>query len=87
MVAGLPNWTTVSILLLTQIRSHLHLGNFFSSYCRMPRSDEAEAFFHAVYSAVREIPYGKVTSYGHIAALVGTREGLISRTRSCLTLN
>ncbi|KAK5661345.1 hypothetical protein OQA88_11241 [Cercophora sp. LCS_1] len=38
----------------------------------MARSDEAEAFFHAVYSAVQEIPYGKVTSYGHIAKLIGT---------------
>ncbi|OIW27773.1 DNA binding methylated-DNA--cysteine S-methyltransferase [Coniochaeta ligniaria NRRL 30616] len=38
----------------------------------MPRSDEAAAFFHAVYSAVQEIPYGKVTSYAHIAKLVGT---------------
>lgn len=40
----------------------------------MPRSDEATAFFYAVYSAVQEIPHGKVTSYGHIARLVGTRE-------------
>lgn len=40
----------------------------------MPRSDEAQAFFHAVYSAVQEIPPGKVTSYGHIARLVGERE-------------
>lgn len=40
----------------------------------MARSDEAAAFFHAVYSAVQEIPHGKVTSYGHIAKLVGTRE-------------
>ncbi|KAH6999606.1 6-O-methylguanine DNA methyltransferase [Ilyonectria destructans] len=38
----------------------------------MPRSDEAAAFFHAVYSAVQEIPHGRVTTYGHIAALVGT---------------
>ncbi|KAH8590324.1 6-O-methylguanine DNA methyltransferase [Bisporella sp. PMI_857] len=38
----------------------------------MARTDEAEAFFHAVYSAIQEIPYGKVTSYGHIAKLVGT---------------
>ncbi|KAK3320505.1 6-O-methylguanine DNA methyltransferase [Cercophora scortea] len=38
----------------------------------MARSDEAAAFFHAVYSAVQEIPHGKVTSYGHIAKLVGT---------------
>lgn len=40
---------------------------------RMPRSDEATAFFLAVYRAVQEIPYGKVTSYGHIARLIGTR--------------
>ncbi|ROW11949.1 hypothetical protein VPNG_05213 [Cytospora leucostoma] len=40
----------------------------------MPRSDEAEAFFYGVYSAVQEIPYGKVTSYGHIAKLIGTPE-------------
>jgi methylated-DNA-protein-cysteine methyltransferase-like protein len=39
----------------------------------MPRSDEAQAFFHAVYRAVQEIPQGKVTTYGHIAKLVGTR--------------
>lgn len=51
-------------------------------YERMPRSDEAAAFFHAVYSAVQEIPHGKVTSYGHIAKLVGTRESL-SRSTSC----
>ncbi|KAK0639139.1 6-O-methylguanine DNA methyltransferase [Cercophora newfieldiana] len=38
----------------------------------MPRSDDAEAFFAAVYQAVREIPHGKVTTYGHIAMLVGT---------------
>lgn len=39
----------------------------------MARSDEAQAFFHAVYRAVQEIPPGRVTSYGHIARLVGTR--------------
>ncbi|SPQ27175.1 44ac9e50-92c8-40c0-9577-b1be8ae2d578 [Thermothielavioides terrestris] len=38
----------------------------------MPRSDGAQAFFTAVYRAVQEIPPGKVTSYGHIARLVGT---------------
>jgi len=37
----------------------------------MARTDEAEAFFYAVYSAIQEIPHGKVTSYGHIARLVG----------------
>lgn len=44
----------------------------------MPRTDEAAAFFHAVYSAIQEIPYGKVTSYGHIAMLIGTRESPVS---------
>lgn len=39
----------------------------------MARSEEAEAFFYAVYQAIQEIPYGKVTSYAHIARLVGTR--------------
>lgn len=48
-------------------------GVQFLSHQIMPRSDEATAFFHAVYSAVCEIPYGKVTTYGHIVALVGTR--------------
>lgn len=42
----------------------------------MARSDEAEAFFHAVYSAVQEIPHGHVTSYAHIAKLIGTRESI-----------
>jgi len=42
--------------------------------CTMPRTDEAAAFFTAVCLAVQEIPYGKVTTYGHIATLVGTRE-------------
>ncbi|KAI6892768.1 hypothetical protein KC318_g13025 [Hortaea werneckii] len=37
----------------------------------MPRSDEAEMWFSAVYKAVQEVPYGRVTSYGHIATLIG----------------
>ena len=40
----------------------------------MARSDEAQAFFDAVYAAIQEIPHGRVTTYGHIAALIGTRE-------------
>lgn len=39
----------------------------------MPRTDEAEFWFNAVYEAVQEIPAGKVTSYGHIALLLGER--------------
>ncbi|KAJ5198614.1 uncharacterized protein N7498_007731 [Penicillium cinerascens] len=37
----------------------------------MPRSEEAEAWSNAVYAAIQEVPYGKVTSYGHIALLLG----------------
>ncbi|KAL4914414.1 6-O-methylguanine DNA methyltransferase [Aspergillus aurantiobrunneus] len=37
----------------------------------MPRTDEAEHWFNAVYAAVCEIPHGMVTSYGHIALLLG----------------
>ncbi|KAK4936943.1 Alkyltransferase-like protein 1 [Elasticomyces elasticus] len=39
----------------------------------MPReqSEEAQWWFEAVYSAVQQIPYGKCTSYGHIALLLG----------------
>jgi methylated-DNA-protein-cysteine methyltransferase related protein len=39
----------------------------------MPReqSDEAAWWFHAVYSAIQQIPHGKVTSYKHIADLLG----------------
>ncbi|KAI1652362.1 DNA binding methylated-DNA--cysteine S-methyltransferase [Daldinia loculata] len=40
----------------------------------MARSEEAEAFFHVVYTAIQQIPYGKVTTYGHIAKLIGTPE-------------
>ncbi|PNH40829.1 hypothetical protein VD0004_g6193, partial [Verticillium dahliae] len=36
------------------------------------QSEQAQAFAYAVYAAVQEIPRGKVTSYGHIAALIGT---------------
>ncbi|GME23377.1 Sulfite reductase protein [Neofusicoccum parvum] len=39
-----------------------------------PRSEEAAAWFAAVYQAVQEIPAGRVTSYGHIARLVGRPE-------------
>lgn len=40
----------------------------------MARSDEAEWWFNAVYEAVQEIPRGQVTSYGHIARLLGRRK-------------
>jgi methylated-DNA-protein-cysteine methyltransferase-like protein len=40
------------------------------------RSEEAAAFFAAAYAAIQEIPHGKVTSYAHIARLIGRRESL-----------
>ena len=46
----------------------------FDPDSRMARSDEAQWWFHAVYEAVQEIPPGTVTSYGHIARLLGRRE-------------
>ena len=42
------------------------------------RSDEAWAWYSAVYEAVQEIPHGKVTSYGHIARLLGKRRHLLT---------
>jgi methylated-DNA-protein-cysteine methyltransferase-like protein len=44
---------------------------------RGERSEEVWAWYEAVYEAIQEIPYGKVTSYGHIARLVGKREHLL----------
>lgn len=37
----------------------------------MRLDEEAKSFHYAVYSVVGQIPYGKVTSYGHIAYLIG----------------
>ncbi|OAL43611.1 hypothetical protein IQ07DRAFT_592945 [Pyrenochaeta sp. DS3sAY3a] len=38
------------------------------------RSEEVWLWYTAVYEAIQEIPRGRVTSYGHIARLVGKRE-------------
>ncbi|KAF1921220.1 6-O-methylguanine DNA methyltransferase [Ampelomyces quisqualis] len=38
------------------------------------RSEEVHIWYTAVYEAVQEIPHGKVTSYGHIARLLGKPE-------------
>ena len=50
----------------------------------MARSDEAAAWTAAVYNAVREVPHGKVTSYGHIARLLGKREPALSTSKNVL---
>ncbi|HOZ29794.1 MAG TPA: MGMT family protein [Bacteroidales bacterium] len=38
----------------------------------MMKSKIEESFFDRVYSVVREIPYGKVTTYGTIARCIGS---------------
>ncbi|KAI1433191.1 MGMT family protein [Xylaria sp. CBS 124048] len=38
----------------------------------MARTEDPAAFYLAVYLAVQKIPPGRVTSYGHIAKLIGT---------------
>ena len=38
-----------------------------------PSGKKDESFFELVYSVVRQIPKGRVTSYGAIAAVLGTR--------------
>lgn len=40
----------------------------------MPQSEQAAAWASAVYEAVQQIPYGKVTSYSHIARLLEHRK-------------
>ncbi|KAK3203485.1 hypothetical protein GRF29_112g1435385 [Pseudopithomyces chartarum] len=40
------------------------------------RSEEAYLWFSSVCEAVQEIPAGKVTSYAHIAKLVGKRDDI-----------
>ncbi|MFC2114194.1 MGMT family protein [Bacteroidota bacterium] len=32
-----------------------------------------QSFFDRVYNVVRQIPYGRVTTYGHIAEYIGSR--------------
>jgi methylated-DNA-protein-cysteine methyltransferase related protein len=38
-----------------------------------PSGKKDESFFQLVYDVVRQIPHGRVTSYGAIAAALGTR--------------
>ena len=52
----------------------------------MPRSEEAEHWFNAVYAAVQQIPRGKITCYSHIAFLLGERELPIDCSYSLLAV-
>lgn len=38
----------------------------------MPKTPKSDNFFERVYAVARQIPYGKVTSYGAIAKVLGT---------------
>src|SRR5579872_4202726 len=38
-----------------------------------PSGKREESFFELVYEVARQIPYGRVTSYGAIAACLGTK--------------
>jgi methylated-DNA-protein-cysteine methyltransferase-like protein len=38
-----------------------------------PSGDQDISFFEAVFEVVRQIPHGRVTSYGAIAAALGTK--------------
>lgn len=40
----------------------------------MPRSNETEWWVNAVYETIMKIPYGRVTTYKHIAELLETRK-------------
>ncbi|KAH8644670.1 hypothetical protein IG631_02134 [Alternaria alternata] len=46
------------------------------------RSEEVWLWYTAVYEAIQEVPSGKVTSYGHIARLVGKRALYYQMTRT-----
>jgi hypothetical protein len=46
------------------------------------RSGEVWLWYTAVYEAIQEIPQKNVTSYGHIARLVGKRELYFRMTKT-----
>jgi methylated-DNA-protein-cysteine methyltransferase related protein len=51
-----------------QVEKHSELR---SELTVMPRTEEAQWWYDAVYSTVQLIPAGQCTSYGHIALLLG----------------
>ncbi|CAN9127102.1 unnamed protein product [Alternaria alternata] len=48
------------------------------------RSEEVWLWYTAVYEAIQEVPSGKVTSYGHIARLVGKRPSAAAQQADAL---
>ncbi len=42
-------------------------------YSELPKNKNSNSFFNDVYDIVRQIPKGRVTSYGAIAAYLGTK--------------
>jgi methylated-DNA-protein-cysteine methyltransferase related protein len=59
------------------IDCHIHLATCETynteriKFAIMPRTEEAQWWYDAVYSTVQLIPPGQCTSYGHIAVLLG----------------
>jgi methylated-DNA-protein-cysteine methyltransferase related protein len=50
------------------------LGNSEKKLTKIqPSGSREESFFELVYEVARQIPYGRVTSYGAIAACLGTK--------------
>lgn len=47
-------------------------NNFISKKAQLPKGNERH-FFQDVYDVVRQIPKGRVTSYGAIAGYLGTK--------------
>ncbi len=46
-------------------------GRLLPIFEPVPESSRGESFYDAVYRTVRRIPHGRVTTYGHVAALSG----------------
>lgn len=53
--------------------SYISQNTTSKSVNTMPRSEEAEHWYNAVCLAVQQIPYGKITTYKHIAVLLDER--------------
>ena len=56
---------------MNRIKNQSHKAQKISGI--KPSGEKEDSFFEQVYEIVRQIPKGKVTSYGAIAACLGTR--------------
>jgi methylated-DNA-protein-cysteine methyltransferase-like protein len=56
---------------MARTKKQIHKGQKISGI--KPSGNKEDSFFEQVYAIVRQIPKGKVTSYGAIAACLGAR--------------